>query len=205
MPTYKLTYFDFDGGRGEPVRIAFHAAGIGFEDERVTFPEFQKMRKSMRFSALPVMHIDGEQVTQSSALCRYVGGMAGLYPEDGLQALYCDETMDAVEDLTHHIVRTFGLEGDALREAREALVDGWISVFVKGIGELLTRGGGEYFADGRLTVADLKVFVTTRWLCSGGLEHVPTDLVGQLAPGLVEHEKRVSEHETVAAYYASRA
>jgi glutathione S-transferase len=205
MPDYRLTYFDFDGGRGEPVRIALHAAGIAFEDKRITFPEFQEIRKDVRFNALPVMHIDGAEVTQSSALCRYVGKMADLYPEDALQALYCDETMDAVEDLTNHIVPTFGLEGDALKEARETLVDGWITVFVKGIGELLTRGGGEYFADGRLTVADLKVFVTTRWLCSGGLEHVPTDLVARLAPGLIEHEKRVAEHETVVAYYASRA
>ena len=204
MPDYKLTYFDFDGGRGEPVRIALHAAGVPFEDERVTFPQFQETRDGLRFRALPVMYIDGTEVTQSNAMSRYVGGMAGLYPEDGLQALYCDEAMEAVEDLSHHIVRTFGLEGDALREAREALVDGWMSVFVKGLGDLLTRGGGEYFADGRLTVADLKVFVTTRWLCSGGLDHVPTDLVERLAPGLIAHEQRVADHEIVAAYYASR-
>jgi glutathione S-transferase len=204
MPDYKLTYFDFDGGRGEPVRIALHAAGVPFEDERVTFPQFQEAREGLRFRALPVMYIDGGEVTQSNAMSRYVGKMAGLYPEDGLQALYCDEAMEAVEDLSHHIVRTFGLEGDALREAREALVDGWMSVFVKGLGDLLTRGGGEYFADGRLTVADLKVFVTTRWLCSGGLDHVPRDLVERLAPGLIAHEQRVAGHDIVAAYYASR-
>ena len=205
MPDYQLTYFDFDGGRGEPVRIALHAARIAFEDKRITFPEFQEIRKDARFNALPVMHIDGAEVTQSSALCRYFGKLAGLYPDDALQALYCDETMDAVEDLTHYIVPTFGLEGDALKEAREALVDGWMTVFIKGLGELLTRGGGDYFAGNQLTVADLKVFVTTRWLCSGGLDHIPTDLVARLAPGLIEHEKRVAEHETVAAYYASRA
>jgi glutathione S-transferase len=205
MPSYKLIYFDFDGGRGEPIRIAFHKAGIEFEDQRVAFPEFQEMRKSTRFNALPVMYIDDDQVTQSSALCRYVGKMAGLYPEDALQALWCDETMDAVEDLTHHIVRTFGMEGDALREAREALAEGWMAVFLKGIAELLTRGGGEYFADGRLTVADLKVFVTTRWLRGGGLEHIPEDIVDKLAPGLIAHEERVAGHDIVAAYYASRA
>ena len=32
MSKFKLTYFDFDGGRGEPIRIAFHAAGVDFDD-----------------------------------------------------------------------------------------------------------------------------------------------------------------------------
>ena len=149
MANYKLTYFDFDGGRGEPVRLAFHAAGIAFEDDRWTFPEFQENRASVRFSALPVLEIDGVAITQSNAHCRYVGRMAGLYPEDDLQALYCDEAMGAVEDLTNRIVPTFVLEGDELKTAREALVEGWLSTFVKGIGELLERGG-EYFADNRL-------------------------------------------------------
>ena len=203
MPTYKLTYFDFDGGRGEPVRVAFHAAGIEFEDQRWAFPVFLERRGETRFSALPVLEVDGVAITQSNAHCRYIGRMAGLYPEDDLQALYCDETMGAVEDLTNRIVPTFGLEGDELKEAREALVDGWISTFIKGLGELLERGG-EYFADDRLTVADLKVFYTVRWLTSGGLEHVPTDLVERLAPNLVEHMKRVETDPVVTAYYQGR-
>ena len=44
MAKYKLTYFDIDGGRAEPIRIAFHAAGIEFEDHRISFDEFSEMR-----------------------------------------------------------------------------------------------------------------------------------------------------------------
>jgi glutathione S-transferase len=77
MTKYKLTYFDFDGGRGEPIRIAFHAAGIEFEDNRLSFAEFGEMRRSTRFSALPVLEIDGAEVTQSNAISRYVGKLAG--------------------------------------------------------------------------------------------------------------------------------
>lgn len=205
MPGYKLTYFDFDGGRAEPIRIAFHAAGIGFEDNRLSFPEFGEMRQGTRFNSLPVLEIDGAAVTQSNALCRYVGKMAGLYPADDLQALYCDEVLDALEDVSHYIVRTFGLEGEELRLAREKLADGWLSVYLRGLGELLARGGGEYFADNGLTVADLKAFVQTRWLRSGTLDYVPTDLVQRLAPGLVEHQERIEADPRVVAYYASRA
>ena len=204
MPNYKLTYFDIDGGRAEPIRIAFHAGGIEFEDHRISFPEFVETRKSMRFHCTPTMEIDGVVVTRSNAMSRYVGKMAGLYPEDNLQALYCDEALGAIEDLLHQMVGTFGLEGDDLKAARENLVDGWISVFLKGLDEMLERGG-DYFADNRLTVADLKVFVMTRWLMSGELDHVPMDIVARLSPRLVEHEKRVAEDPIVTAYYAARS
>lgn len=204
MINYKLTYFDFDGGRAEPIRIAFHAAGIDFEDNRLSFPEFREMRQDTRFNSVPVLEINGTAVTQSNALCRYVGKMAGLYPEDDLQALYCDEVLGALEDVSHYIVQTFGLQGDELKQARKKLVDGWLTVYIRGMGELLARGGGEYFADNRMTMADLKTFVQIRALRSGNLDHVAPEIVQELAPGLVEHQQRIQDDSRVAAYYASR-
>jgi glutathione S-transferase len=203
MTDYRLTYFDFDGGRGEPIRIAFHAAGVDFEDQRISFPEFMETRTQMRFHCSPTLDIDGAEVTQSNAMLRYVGKMANLYPEDSLQALYCDEAMEAVEDMLHQIVGTFGLEGDELKAAREKLADGWLTVYVKGLGELLSRGG-DYFADNRLTVADLKVHVQISSLMSGTLDHVPTDLVANLAPNLVAHSDRIADEAIVKAYYDAR-
>ena len=204
MSNYKLTYFDIDGGRAEPIRIAFHVAGIDFEDDRISFAEFGEMRQYTRFSSVPVLEMEGAAVTQSNAIARYVGKMAGLYPGDDLQALYCDEAMGAVEDLLHHTVKTFGLQGDELKRARAALVDGWLTVYLRGLDELLVRGGGTYFADKRLTVADLKVFVQTRSLCDGVLDHVPTDIVQRTAPRLVEHKERIENDPRVVAYYNAR-
>ena len=203
MTDYSLTYFDMDGGRAEPVRIAFHAAGIEFEDVRISFPQFGAMREELRFNCVPVLKIDDTVVTQSNAMCRFVGKKAGLYPEDDLQALYCDEAMGAVEDLLHSMVKTFGLEGDALKAAREELVDGWLTVFLKGMNELLERGG-DYFADNRLTVADMKVSGITGWIMSGQLDHIPTDLIERVAPKLVAHVGRVMSDPVVVAYYELR-
>lgn len=204
MPNYKLTYFDFDGGRGEPIRIACHAAGLELEDHRISFDEFREVRKNLPFTAVPVFEIDGEPITQSNAVNRYVGRFAGLYPDDARQGLYCDEVMDAIEDLSHYIVQTFGLTGDELKAAREKLVDGWLTVFIRGIDRLLARGGGRYFADNRLTMADLKVFVQVRSLRAGKLDHVPANLVEQLAPALAEHQQRLEKEPIVVAYYDSR-
>ncbi len=204
MTTYKLTYFDMDGGRAEPVRIAFHAAGIEFEDHRIAFPEFAEMRGSTRFNSVPVLEIDGNVVTQTNGMCRYIGRMAGLYPTDDLQALYCDEALGAIEELLLRLVPTFSLEGDELKAAREKLADTWISTFVKGLGELLERGG-DYFADNKFTVADMKVAFVIQWFSSGQLDHIPTDLVERLAPALNAHADRTMNDPVVKAYYAARS
>lgn len=200
MAKIRIVYFDLQGGRAEPARIALHAAGIPFDDERIPFSEFLRQRDGYPFRCLPVAEIDGQLVTQSNAINRYVGRLTGLYPEDPVQALWCDEVMDANEDILHHVVRTFGLEGDALREAREALAEGWLKTYIEGIGRLLERGG-DYFADGRLTIADLKIFVWVRGLRKGSLDHLPPDLVDRLAPNLVAHQERIAGNPIVTGYY----
>jgi glutathione S-transferase len=204
MTRYRLTYFDLSGGRAEPIRIALHAAGVDFDDYRIGFPKFLELQKELPFGCVPVLDIEDQPVTQSNAILRYAGRLAGLYPEGALQALYCDEAMDAIEDTNHYLGPTFGLQGDALKAAREQVVERRLSVFLPGLAKLLARGGGRYFADRRLTVADLKVFVQTRWFRSGQLDHIPTDLVDSLAPALVEHQARIEADPVVTAYYAAR-
>jgi glutathione S-transferase len=201
MPDIKITYFDFHGGRAEPARIALHMSRVAFEDHRVSFQEFGEQRDTYPFRCLPVVEIDGKVIAQSNAINRYIGKLTGLYPADPIQAMFCDEVMEANEDALFRVVQTFGLEGDELRAAREELVSGWLTVYIKGMGLLLDRGG-DYFADGRLTMADLKTFVWIRSLRAGTLDHVPTDLVDQLAPQLAAHQDRIGSHSGVQAYYA---
>ena len=201
MSTIKLTYFDFDGGRAEPTRIALSIGGIEFEDHRISFSEFGQMRSRTPFNALPTIEMNDGVYTQSNAMNRYFGKQAGLYPEDPWQAFLCDEVMDAIEDLMHFLVRTFGMQGDEFRAAREKLVDGAFTTYLKTLNARLEAAGGEYFADGRLTVADLKVFVWIRGLNSGVLDYVPTDLAARVAPLLVQHMERVAADPGVTAYY----
>lgn len=204
MTQYRLTYFDIDGGRAEPIRIALHAAGIAFEDHRLSFQEFGETRQKYRFTCVPVLEIDGKSFTQSIPLARFAGKLAGLYPEDPMQALCCDEVMGAVEDVTTHVGRTMRMQGDELRAARTGLVDGWLPVYLEGLAELLERGGGKYFADGRLTVADLMVAGLVGWLSHGALDHIPHDLVKNVAPELAEHAERIMQEPPVSAWYAAR-
>jgi len=202
MPQLKLSYFDFHGGRGEPVRLALALGGIAFEDHRFTFAEFAEVRKTTPFGQVPVLDIDGELVTQCDAMLRYAGKLAGLYPADPLQALLCDEVMYVVEEASVKLGPTFRMTGDEQKAARLALVNGSMTVYLQWLQKQLLAHGGQYFADGRLTVADLKVFVDVRGLNSGRLDHVPTDLVEQVAPALNAHMQRVAQTPAVAQYYA---
>lgn len=203
MSNYKVTYFDIAGGRAEPIRIAMHAAGLDFDDVRWSFPEFGEKRESLRFNAVPAVEIDGKTITQSNAISRYFGKMAGLYPEDAMQALYCDEALGALEDLNHYVVQTFGLKGDQLKSAREALVAGRLPTFIKGLNELLIRGGGQYFAGQSLSIADLKSVQQVRMMRSGNLEHIPANLIDKIAPALAKHEENIAKEPKVVAYYDS--
>ena len=202
MSQLKLTYFDVHGGRAEPARLALHLGGIAFEDSRFGFANFAEVRKSTPLNQVPVLHVDGVQVTQSDAITRYVGKLAGLYPVDAYQALLCDEVLDAVEDVNIKLGTTFGLTGDALKDARTALVNGALPQYLSWLQTQLQAHGGAYFADQRLTIADLKVFVFVRGLTSGRLDHVPTDLVDKVAPLLAAHTQRIAQTPAIAQYYA---
>lgn len=205
MPKLKLTYFDFDGGRGEPARLALSIAGIDFEDRRVPSDAWPRLKSQMPYGALPVLEADGRELTQSNAINRYVGKLANLYPTDPWQAALCDEVMDAVEDIGQQIVATFPMKDAAEKKAaRERLAAGPITLYLSRLHTQLQQRGGEYFADGRRTVADLRVFVWIRHLRSGALDHVPTDLAERVGPSLVRHAERLSADPSISAYYARR-
>ena len=204
MPKLKLSYFDFNGGRGDSIRLALTLGEIAFEDYRIPIADWPAVKEETRFRALPLLEIDGEVISQSNAISRYVGKLAGLYPEDLLDAVRCDEVMDAVEDIATQVVVTFGIQDDTERKiAREALMEGPIRLYLERLQELLQDRGGEYFADGRLTVADLKVLVWIQNLRSGVLDYIPKDLVDRIAPELVKHAERLLTHPGILAYYAA--
>jgi len=204
MAKLKLVYFDFDGGRGEPPRLALYMAGIAFEDQRIAGKDWPAFRDKAPYLALPTLEVDGQVVSQSNSINRYVGKLSGLYPKNDWQAFLCDEVMDAVEDISTQIGQTIDLPEDAKKKAREELAAGPLTRYLEQFQARLKSQGGEYFAEQRLTVADLKVIMLTRWLRAGVLDYIPKDFVDRVAPQLVKHVERVSSHPKIAEYYQRR-
>ena len=204
MGNLKLVYFDIDGARGEAPRLAMVIGGVPFEDDRVKFSDWGSRKPGTPFGALPVLEVDGQTVAQTNGINRYVGKLAGLYPGDAWQAALCDEVMDAVEEISTRVWSTMPLPEAEKKAQRESLAAGPLAHSLERLQRRLVAHGGRYFADGRLTVADLKVFVWIRHLRSGQLDHVPVDLPDRVAPQLVEHYKRVADHPAIKGYYAKR-
>lgn len=204
MPKLKLTYFDFDGGRGEAARLALTLGKVAFEDDRVSRERWTEIKAQQPFGALPVLYVDGASLAQSNSICRYVGKLTDMYPSDPWQAAMCDQAMDAVEDLTVQIGATIAMSDEDKKIKRQALVAETIPVFLTGLEKILTAGGGTYFANKQMTVADLRVCDLVQWLSSGILDHVPADLTSRVAPMLVKHMEMMKSEPRIQAYYDSR-
>lgn len=202
MPKLRFTYFDLKGSRGQVARLAFDLAGIEFEDVRLPFSEFMAIKDSFPFGAVPILEVDEQVISQSNGINRYVGKLCSLYPSDPLQAALCDEIMSAVEDVLQKVQPSlFIKDEEEKRLARVALSEGPITFFLKRIAARLEDRGSDYFADNRLSVADLKVFIWVRSLHLGVLDHVPADIVARQAPSLMAHHDRIWALDKIRAHY----
>jgi|TARA_B110000977_G_scaffold112592_1_gene145854 glutathione S-transferase len=189
----KLNYFDFPGGRGEPARMALNLAGIAFEDRRIPLAEWPTVKAEFPYQQVPVMEVDGKVLNQSNAINRLVGKMADLYPQDNWQAAVCDDVMDTADDLMQLLVNTFFMPEEEKQRVRTELVAGPIPMFLAGLNATLLANGGEFFCDGRMTMADLKILMLTRSLSSGNLDYVPASIVAEHAADLLPHRERVEK------------
>lgn len=191
MTKIKLSYFDFSGGRGEPARQALRLAGIDFQDHRIPMAEWPTVKTEFPYQQVPVIEIDGKVLSQSNTINRLVGKMANLYPQDNWQAALCDEVMDTTDDAMQLLVNTFFMQEDEKARVRAQLVAGQLPMFLSGLNATLLANGGEFFADGRLTMADLKILAFTKALTNGNMDYVPTSIVSDHAPDLITHKTRI--------------
>lgn len=114
QPALKLYYFDLKG-KGESIRLICAYSGLKLEDYRFSNrDEFLAIKGSSRlpFGQVPMLEIDGKHaMVQSSAIMRYLGKLAGLYPmTDHVLAQRVDAAMDQATDVfTGSTVLTYGL------------------------------------------------------------------------------------------------
>ena len=92
-----LHYFDIYG-RGEPIRVILHYAGIQFEDRTYSFEAWPSIQNSFEFSELPCLEIDGIRLVQSQSIARYLCIRLGYYHKDPYLNYLSSSLVDGIKD-----------------------------------------------------------------------------------------------------------
>ncbi|XP_067008871.1 glutathione S-transferase-like [Anabrus simplex] len=153
-PKYKLTYFNLRG-LGEPIRFLFHYGGIAFEDNRIEFADWPKVKDSTPFGKLPVLEVDGKPFPQGASIARYVAKQVGLAGKDDLEALEIDSVVDTLVDLRLALAGFYFESDEAVKQKKKdiALKETVPSMLSKLDARVKENGG--YFVGGKLTWADV--------------------------------------------------
>lgn len=143
QPKLKLYYFDIKG-KGEPIRLLAAYSGLELEDYRFEGRDhFMKLKEdgTLPFGQVPLLEVDGkDKLPQSAAILRYLSRIAGLYPEDPIQAARVDAALDAETDamvgpsVVSYTTR-FGIDlDDEMKEKAGKAIDS--EVFPRHLGNL---------------------------------------------------------------------
>ena len=200
MPTYKFIYFN-GRGRGEVTRYLLAAAGVDFEDHRLTFDSWPAVKPTVPYGTLPTLVEDGKQLGQSMAIAHYVAQRYGLLGDTAWEAAQINQIAMGVDDQRQAaspvIMAILGGKGDeAVATARQTYLDDAWPKHAARIEQFLAANGGDWVVGSRMSWADLAIAEwTDRWLATPEV---------QAHPALIAHHARVHQVPNIAKYVAER-
>jgi glutathione S-transferase len=197
---YRLHYFPIRG-RGEQVRLLFHALEIPFDDVRVDRTGFGDLRAAgpgrLAFGSLPMLEDDGFFLVQGPAILAYLGTKHGARSSDLRQAARCDALTLGAEDLRIRYFRAFS-DDDAKKA--EFVGGDWAQRWLPRLDSLLALNESDrHFVGTTLSVADVALWDV--------LDAMTTFIPGATLAGqhrLQAFSQAFAARPPVAAYLAAR-
>ena len=105
----KATIAYFEGrARVEPIRVILEELAIPYEDERVSFETWVKMKGETPFGALPSYRKGDMEIFQSHAIIRHLARVHDLYGSTEVERVRCDVIEEAISDLTELVGKAPG-------------------------------------------------------------------------------------------------
>jgi len=98
MSKAKLAYFD-GRARVEPIRVILEELAIPYEDLKVSFETWVKMKNDTPFGALPSYRDGDLEIFQSHAIIRHLARVHDLYGSTEAERVRCDVIEEAFSDL----------------------------------------------------------------------------------------------------------
>ncbi|XP_043474059.1 glutathione S-transferase-like [Leptopilina heterotoma] len=153
MPNYKLTYFPVKA-LGEPIRFVMSYAKIEFEDDRFDRENWPKLKDQMPYGQVPVLEVDGKQMHQSNAICRYFAKQCGLAGKNDMEAYEIDAAVETIHDLRAKIAAYSYESHEEAKEQKLKTMKETVPYILKRMEEQVKKNGG-HFVGGSLSMADL--------------------------------------------------
>jgi len=183
----KLHYFK-GRGRAETTRWMLAVNRIDFENIAIETPlALAALRATgkLPFDQMPLLELDGLNLSQSSAMIRYLARQGDFYGRDDTEALWCDMIAGAVADFAETAIQA------AFQTSTEIATTSMQTRFAK-FGPCfearLASNGGEFCVGNRLSLAD----VVLAEALTSYLEWLP-DLLSE-TPRLKDLQSRVVDH-----------
>ena len=180
----KIIYFNFPFWRAEVARIPLYISNTKFEDKRITSEEFSYIKENGKmtdgtiipFSQLPVLVIDGQSIAQTGAIARICGKVSGFYPDSLVEAGKVDQIIDTATDI-NMLMRPSMREQDPDKKKlmRQELSKNDLPKYF-GFLENLLKDENIWFAENRMTIADIAIWRLMGWLKSGVIDDIPQDI-----------------------------
>ena len=180
----KIIYFNFPFWRAEVARIPLYISNTKFEDKRITSEEFSYIKENGKmtdgtiipFSQLPVLVIDGQSIAQTGAIARICGKISGFYPDSLIEAGKVDQIIDTATDI-NMLMRPSMREQDPEKKKlmRQELSKNDLPKYF-GYLENLLKEENIWFAENRMTIADIAIWRLMGWLKSGVIDDIPQDI-----------------------------
>ena len=158
--SYRLFYFPIRG-RGEQIRILFHALEIPFEEVAVNGERFGELKaegpETLTFGALPMLEDGDFRLVQGPVIMAYIGRQHGAAPSDPKDAAHAESITLGAEDLR---MKYFGLLGDGAEQKQKEFLEGnWTSRWLPAFDSLLEANDStDHLVGSQLSFADAAVW-----------------------------------------------
>ena len=174
-----------------------------YEDKRIPAPwddmeNWQKIKPTTPFGQVPLLEVDGEQISQSIAIARYCAKEFGLAGKTTFEAAQMDEIVDALQDALEKQYNAYLFEKDETKKAelQKAFNDDILPTLLGNLEKRLCARGGEFFVGGVLSWAD----IVTYNFCS----ELPDKTAVEKTPKVCALVAKVGELPNIKAWVASR-
>ncbi len=192
----KLHYFA-GRGRAETTRWMLAACEIAFQNAVVQSPaELAALRVSgkLPFDQLPLLEIDNQCISQSTALIRYLARRGDFYGDNNNDALWCDMVAGTVADLAEAAMQAaFQADTGLAVSMMQSRLDKFGPRFESRLGQV----GTGFIVGSRVTFADIVLASAL----TDYLELAPSCLQGY--PLLTQLQTRITGLPGIARYLDS--